>query len=71
MYHSVVYANYGFIYILRGQTIVNKEKFAKARAKLGKTQKEFGKLLNVSTKAVQSYEQGWRPVPLHVERQIY
>ena len=50
---------------------MNKENFEKARAKLGKTQKELGKLLSVSVKAVQSYEQGWRPVPLYVERQIY
>jgi len=51
--------------------LMNKENFAKARAKLGKTQKELGSLLGVSLKAVQSYEQGWRPVPIHVERQIY
>jgi DNA-binding XRE family transcriptional regulator len=51
--------------------MMNRENFAKARAKLGKTQKELGALLGVSLKAVQSYEQGWRPVPIHVERQIY
>jgi len=28
-------------------------------------------LLGVSIKAVHSYEQGWRSVPGHVERQIY
>ncbi|RUM40222.1 MAG: transcriptional regulator, partial [Desulfocapsa sp.] len=28
-------------------------------------------LLGVSLKAVQSYEQGWRSVPLYVERHIY
>jgi len=50
---------------------MNKENFSKARAALGKTQKELGTLLGVSLKAVQSYEQGWRPVPLHVERQLY
>ncbi len=27
-------------------------------------------LLGVSPKAVQSFEQGWRPVPAHVERQL-
>ena len=47
------------------------ELFSKARAKLGKTQKALASLLGVSLKAVQSYEQGWRRVPLHVERQIY
>ncbi len=50
---------------------MNKDNFAKARAKLKKTQKELGNLLGVSLKAVQSYEQGWRPVPMHVERQLY
>ena len=50
---------------------MDKEIFAKARAKLNKTQKELAALLGVSLKAVQSYEQGWRSVPLHVERQIY
>jgi predicted transcriptional regulator len=50
---------------------MDKEIFAKARAKLNKTQKELSALLGVSLKAVQSYEQGWRSVPLHAERQIY
>ena len=50
---------------------MNKENFAKARAKLGKTQKKLSGLLGVSLKAVQSYEQGWRLVPLHIERQVY
>ncbi|VAW41214.1 hypothetical protein MNBD_DELTA04-1153 [hydrothermal vent metagenome] len=50
---------------------MDKNSFTKARAKLGKTQKELAGLLGVSLKAVQSYEQGWRPVPLHVERQTY
>lgn len=50
---------------------MDKKTFAKARAKLEKTQKELAILLGVSLKAVQSYEQGWRSVPLHVERQLY
>jgi len=50
---------------------MDKETFAKARARLDKTQKELSVLLGVSLKAVQSYEQGWRTVPLHVERQLY
>jgi predicted transcriptional regulator len=50
---------------------MDKKTFAKARAKLNKTQKELAILLGVSLKAVQSYEQGWRSVPLHVERQLY
>ncbi len=50
---------------------MDKEMFSRARARLRKTQKELAALLGVSLKAVQSYEQGWRSVPLHVERQIY
>lgn len=50
---------------------MDKDLFAKAREKLGKTQKELAKLLGISLKAVQSYEQGWRTVPLHVEKQLY
>lgn len=47
---------------------MDKDFFAKARASLGKTQKELAHLLGISPKAVQSYEQGWRSVPPHVER---
>ncbi len=38
------------------------------RQALGKTQSEMAGLLSVSTRAVQSYEQGWRPVPPHVRK---
>ena len=48
----------------------NKE-FSHARKKLSKTQKEMAGLLGTSVKAVQSYEQGWRFVPAHAERQIF
>lgn len=44
--------------------------FKDVRAKLGKTQKELAQLLGVSIKAVHSYEQGWRKIPHHVERQL-
>ena len=50
---------------------MTREEFSVARKKLGKTQKALAELLGVSLKAVQSYEQGWRTVPLHVERQVY
>ncbi len=50
---------------------MNREMFANLRAKLGKTQKALAELLGVSLKAVQSYEQGWRSIPMHVERQLY
>jgi hypothetical protein len=57
-------------YSIRGR-IMNREIFSNLRAKLGKTQKALAGLLGVSLKAVQSYEQGWRSIPVHVERQLY
>lgn len=50
---------------------MEKEEFMKARTMLAKTQKEISQLLGVSVKAVYSYEQGWRSIPPHVERQIF
>ena len=50
---------------------MGREKFVVLRAKLGKTQKMLAQLLVVSLKAVQSYEQGWRAIPAHIERQLY
>lgn len=44
--------------------------FVKCRRSLGKTQTELARLLGVSPKAVQSFEQGWRKVPVHAERQL-
>ncbi len=41
------------------------------RKRLSKTQKQMAELLGVSIKAVHSYEQGWRKVPAHVERQAF
>lgn len=45
--------------------------FKKFRKKLDKTQRQIAHLLGVSIKAVHSYEQGWRSIPAHVERQIF
>ena len=45
-------------------------KFKDIRARLSKTQKELAQLLGVSIKAIHSYEQGWRKIPHHVERQL-
>ena len=50
---------------------MDRKEFKKLRKKLNKTQKEFAQLLGVSIKAVQSYEQGWRNISPHVERQIF
>ena len=37
---------------------------------MNKTQKELAQLLGISIKAIHSYEQGWRKIPHHVERQL-
>jgi DNA-binding XRE family transcriptional regulator len=49
---------------------MDSKEFKYFREKLNKTQKQMAELLGTSLKAVHSYEQGWRSVPLHVERQI-
>ena len=38
------------------------------RRVLGLNQTELAQLLNISLRAVQSYEQGWRPTPIHVQQ---
>jgi len=48
----------------------NKE-FRSLRRQLKKTQKQLSELLGTSIRAVQSFEQGWRNVPTHVERQLF
>jgi hypothetical protein len=45
---------------------MDKKELAKIRQK---SQKEMAQLLAISLKAVQSFEQGWRNIPAHVERQ--
>ena len=50
---------------------MEKEEFVAVRTKLDKTQKEMSQLLGVSVKAIYSYEQGWRSIPTHVERQVF
>lgn len=49
---------------------MTREEFSRLRHRLDKTQKELAQLLGASLKAVQSFEQGWRRIPIHVERQI-
>jgi hypothetical protein len=50
---------------------MDRQRFAEIRHHLGKTQQEMANLLGVSTRAIQSLEQGWRKIPVHVERQAY
>ena len=49
---------------------MNHQVFQAFRQQLGKTQKQLSELLGTSLKAIQSFEQGWRKVPVHIERQI-
>ena len=49
---------------------MDSKEFAIIRKRLAKTQKEMAGVLGISVKAVHSYEQGWRPVPIHVEKQL-
>ena len=48
---------------------MGKKEFSTARQYLGKTQSQMAQLLGVSLKAIQSFEQGWRNIPVHIERQ--
>ena len=50
---------------------MNREEFKNYRKMLGKTQLQMSQLLGTSIKAVHSYEQGWRTIPTHVERQMF
>lgn len=63
---------YGDLRYLRNrpQNIMDKNEFISIRKRLAKTQKELAALLGVSLKAISSYEQGWRNIPGHVERQL-
>ena len=54
-----------------GERRMGGAEFARLRASLGKSQRELAELLGLSLKAVESYEQGWRNVPAHVERLLY
>ena len=51
-------------------TRLKKDDFIRFRLKLNKTQKELSELLGLSLKTLQSYEQGWRHIPAHAERQL-
>jgi hypothetical protein len=60
-----------FFYLFpKGGISMDSKEFHSLRQKLQKTQKQMSQLLGTSLKAVQSFEQGWRKVPVHVERQV-
>jgi len=46
------------------------KEFLAHRKNIAKTQRQMAALLGTSLKAVHSYEQGWRRIPTHVERQL-
>ncbi len=49
---------------------MDSQEFVDIRKKLDKTQKELAALMGISLKAVCSYEQGWRSIPGHAQRQL-
>ena len=56
---------------LPGIPLMKSEEFKYFRQRLKRTQKQIAELLGTSLKAIHSYEQGWRNVPAHVERQMF
>ena len=49
---------------------MDNQEFSEIRHSLGRTQEELARLLCVSPKAIQSFEQGWRNIPASAERQL-
>lgn len=49
---------------------MERDEFSNIRHQLGKTQSQMAELLGTSLKAVQSFEQGWRNISVHIERQV-
>ncbi len=49
---------------------MRKNEFSAFRHYLEKSQTQLARLLGISSKAVQSFEQGWRNIPVHTERQL-
>ena len=54
----------------KGINDMDNKEFHLVRKQLNKTQKKLSELLGSSIRAVQSFEQGWRRIPTHVERQL-
>jgi len=49
---------------------MDKEEFSGIRKDLVKSQVQLSKILCVSEKAIQSFEQGWRKIPSYIEREM-
>ena len=45
------------------------EQLARIRHYLGRSQRDFARLLGISPRTIQSFEQGLRHIPAHIERQ--
>jgi hypothetical protein len=50
---------------------MDQREFNYLRRTFDKTQKQMAELLGTSLKAIQSFEQGWRRIPIHIERQMF
>lgn len=50
---------------------MNSKEFKNFRFRLKKTKQEIAQLLGKSVSSINSYENGWRLVPAHVERQMF
>lgn len=48
---------------------MERKEFSQIRTYLGKTQNQMAQLLGISSKAIQSFEQGWRNIPADIEKQ--
>jgi DNA-binding transcriptional regulator YiaG len=51
--------------------IMDSKEFKTFRKRLNKTQMQMAQLLGTSIKTIHSYEQGWRGIPAHAERQMF
>ncbi len=54
---------------IEGCEEMDKKEFSDIRQQLARTQRQMAQVLGVSPKAIQSFEQGWRRIPIHIERQ--
>ena len=80
LYHIVIWLNQGipgifyiflcYIELTEGVTRMDRSEFSVIRNYLEKSQTQMARLLGISSRAVQSFEQGWRKVPSSVEKQM-
>ena len=63
--------NYPFLFVNRIDKAMEKSILISIRNRLKKTQDQMAHLLGTSIQTIRSYEQGWRNIPVHVERQVF